>query len=58
MEKTIRIISVILTLIIIGVVVGGVAFYGLKPITEVPWFVIVCTVWLIFKRRRRWRLTQ
>lgn len=50
MEKTIRIISVILTLIIIGVVVGGMAFYGLKPITEVPWFVIVCTVGLIFNK--------
>lgn len=50
MDKTIRIISAIISLIIIGVVVGGVAFYGLKPITEVPWFVIVCTVGLIFNK--------
>ena len=50
MEKTIRIISLILTIAIIVVALGGIGFYGMKPITDVPWVVIVCTAGLIFYR--------
>lgn len=50
MEKTIKVISLILTLAIIVVALGGIGFYGMKPITDVPWVVIVCTAGLIFYR--------